>query len=873
MRSETGGLTVKYLAVDALRPTEEVDPAAVARLKDRVERLGVWTHPILVERDSLAILDGHHRYHVARALGLKVVPAAVATYDDERLELSSWREDMRFFARDVIRAAEQGTLLPPKSTRHHLRVEPPRVALPIARLKSLGLKAKEAPTLPPGARQAAVSALYFAFGRALEQARISPSDFVTETPEQAAPHPLLRRLLTADPAMEALLPGARCAFSLSAAGRAPFEIPEKGLVGLGPHLLDDRRALAAAARWGMETWSALAAEPRCPGGLTAAFRHGASLYAALEAPARELFADGAPEAVVAALEAGPDAPVSAAAHDWLAARAPRALVEGFAAGANGAAAGALELSTEALMISGGDTRLAVSPETGLNRYGATARPRPEAVHFSSSTASSVAEHGFLLCDLVRRELKTAAQALGGPAAAYPIAVDALTGLFGALLGLRTEGSTAQLDVAAAPSGTDLELLAVAIARAQPLPGEDAPAPLTNILIAPEETGRGVVLAAAGRYFDDVSATGAAVEKGAEAWPGAAIRVETVAIRDADGAPRAQAAIDADVTALAKLAIAAGRRVLIHTLPSSKTGLEGPSDRAVARIKAAHRGRVDVVVDACQFRASPATVAGWVRRGWMVQVTGSKFLTGPPFSGAMLLPARLRDRATGVGQLLAAAPGVGSTEDWCAAWRAWMPKDARGRPNFGAVMRWLPALLEARMFGGLTDAFKRYAFDAFQEAVSQRLAESRLLTVIPPRAEAAEPDEAFAWNHTIVCFTVSEPVADGVRALSAEDCVAAFKLLNSDVAARLPDLPRAERALLRRPAHIGQPVTVGGGGAQPATFLRMVLGARYFNTIATAEPSASEAAMRSEIADAVRALDKLELIARHWARLKPAGSEG
>ena len=51
--------------------------------------------------------------------------------------------------------------------------------------------------------------------------------------------------------------------------------------------------------------------------------------------------------------------------------------------------------TEWLMEQGGDARLATDPFTGLNGYGCSHRPRPWAVTFASSTASSSSERGYL----------------------------------------------------------------------------------------------------------------------------------------------------------------------------------------------------------------------------------------------------------------------------------------------------------------------------------------------------------------------------------------------------------------------------------------------------------------------------------------------
>src|SRR5690606_7791087 len=53
--------------------------------------------------------------------------------------------------------------------------------------------------------------------------------------------------------------------------------------------------------------------------------------------------------------------------------------------------------------------------------------------------------------------------------------------------------------------------------------------------------------------------------------------------------------------------------------------------------------IDVVVDACQGRISIRMVNEYLKLGAAVLFTGSKFYSGPPFSGALLLPSPLADR--------------------------------------------------------------------------------------------------------------------------------------------------------------------------------------------------------------------------------------
>jgi ParB-like chromosome segregation protein Spo0J len=113
------GYGTSRLAIAQLKPTEEVDAAHVRAVAADMERDGVQRCPILVERQTMAILDGHHRFRAAQMLGLAAINAVLIGYDDPRLTLASWRE-VSYSRDDVLRAAASGALLPAKSTRHIL---------------------------------------------------------------------------------------------------------------------------------------------------------------------------------------------------------------------------------------------------------------------------------------------------------------------------------------------------------------------------------------------------------------------------------------------------------------------------------------------------------------------------------------------------------------------------------------------------------------------------------------------------------------------------------------------------------------------------------------------------------------------------------
>ena len=166
----------------------------------------------------------------------------------------------------------------------------------------------------------------------------------------------------------------------------------------------------------------------------------------------------------------------------------------------------------------------------------------------------------------------------------------------------------------------------------------------NVVPAPEETGSGVPLAAIGRHFASDTSRGSTVAKGGllDGMPDTTRRTDLV-VRRSDGTLLPLAEIDAACERIVADAVADGRRVLLHYLDVSKTGLMAPSIGCVARVARRHRGSLDVVVDACQARLTAERVRSYVEVGWTVMMTGSKFFTGPPFCGALLLPALAMER--------------------------------------------------------------------------------------------------------------------------------------------------------------------------------------------------------------------------------------
>jgi L-serine kinase (ADP) len=126
---------VALLPQSGLLPHEHHDPDRACDLAAEMEACGLWLKPLLVERQHLVILDGHHRWEAAKHLELKAVPVVLISYGDPRLSLTSWRPEERWTPRDVIACALTGNLCPIKSTRHTLRPASKTIAVRLSDLR------------------------------------------------------------------------------------------------------------------------------------------------------------------------------------------------------------------------------------------------------------------------------------------------------------------------------------------------------------------------------------------------------------------------------------------------------------------------------------------------------------------------------------------------------------------------------------------------------------------------------------------------------------------------------------------------------------------------------------------------------------------
>ena len=497
-----------------------------------------------------------------------------------------------------------------------------------------------------------------------------------------------------------------------------------------------------------------------------------------------------------------------------------------------------------LLSGGGDPRLTINPASGLNEYGCQPFPCPDTLSFSSSTATSISERAYDRVREARDSLMQSAIVVGIDAA-FDARVEAMRDELKACLGL----SRTRADVVFSPSGTDAQLQALFLTRARLGPA------VTTVIVAADQTGSGTINTARGCHFSAATANGGRVRKG-EPIAGLAPFVNSVALRlfDEAGDIRPQAASDSMVLGAVENAIANGSHVLLQVMDSSKFGWRAPSERCLNEITMRWPDQVQIVVDACQMRLGRTRLRKYLNRGYLVLVTGSKFFTGPPFSGALLVPSALAPDFNAAGDI---APGLleyTSRSDWPKHWpglRSRFPI----RANFGQWLRWEAALEEIRAYYSIPDEFRRMALTSFGQGVEWIIASSPSLRLLPPqqRPDGEGVDDDELAQRTIFPFVIRH----GDRILSLEQCRELYRALARDTA----DIASAEDAAVAKPCLIGQPVALGCGEGQVAA-LRICAGARLVTEAWSSDEDTARRNLQRELGHVGTVVAKIEwLLAR------------
>ena len=122
----------------SLRDHEEVIPDNLETRTSKLLSKGFYK-PIIVDRGSMVILDGHHKWTAAKSLGLARVPVIMVDYlVDEGVLVDVWPDCGKesITKTEVLEMGVSGDVFPPKTSRHTLPFKIPSIRIPLSELEN-----------------------------------------------------------------------------------------------------------------------------------------------------------------------------------------------------------------------------------------------------------------------------------------------------------------------------------------------------------------------------------------------------------------------------------------------------------------------------------------------------------------------------------------------------------------------------------------------------------------------------------------------------------------------------------------------------------------------------------------------------------------
>ena len=471
--------------------------------------------------------------------------------------------------------------------------------------------------------------------------------------------------------------------------------------------------------------------------------------------------------------------------------------------------------TEYLLMAGGDLRLNIDEIHLLNKYGCRPFPRPEAFTFASSTASSVSNFAFDKTDKVRSILIRNSLKNGFKSTTIEFS-ELLKNSLRKIFKLNEE-----CEIIFSPSGTDSSLQIAAITQTI------CQKEITHILVASDETGSGVAAALRGCHFENTTALNFPIKKGERIEGFRDVNLIEIPFRDENGALKSTIQLDEEVFAAVLKTKEEGRQVVLHTMDQSKLGYQSPSDDLIKKLNKIDNLSMQIIVDGSQLRLDPKDIQNYLNKGYIVTVTGSKFFTGPPYAGALILPKNVTKLIhSSTNPLPKGLTQYYNNSDWPASWFC-STKLSDGY-NYGSYMRWNAAIVEMDRYYKTPILYRNMGIEMFCNFVEESIHEATFLEPIygdETKMKSYNSKEFGIRNiRTIFPFFIlhnNEPLSlDKVKKL--------YTLLNSDLSEQFEDASLEIIRLAAQKCHIGQAVNVKYTNDIESAILRISLGSRVIS---------------------------------------------
>lgn len=114
-------MLIKVIHISQIREHEAVDLKNLEQVKARIEKSGIFKVPIIIDKITFTVLDGHHRLRSCKELGLTKIPCILVDYlNDTNIKVFPRRKEIPISKKLVVQMGLSNNVFPHKTTKHHI---------------------------------------------------------------------------------------------------------------------------------------------------------------------------------------------------------------------------------------------------------------------------------------------------------------------------------------------------------------------------------------------------------------------------------------------------------------------------------------------------------------------------------------------------------------------------------------------------------------------------------------------------------------------------------------------------------------------------------------------------------------------------------
>jgi len=120
------------IEIKKIKEHEAVDINHLEIIKKMINKSGFFKEPIIIDKKTFIVLDGHHRLNSCQELGLKKVPCLMVDYlGNNNIKVVSRRKNIFINKKRVIKMGLSGKVFPNKTTKHLIPGRVKNIKIPL----------------------------------------------------------------------------------------------------------------------------------------------------------------------------------------------------------------------------------------------------------------------------------------------------------------------------------------------------------------------------------------------------------------------------------------------------------------------------------------------------------------------------------------------------------------------------------------------------------------------------------------------------------------------------------------------------------------------------------------------------------------------